>query len=253
MKGSQKHLLDLVASPDRERHLNGLLDGTGFRVGHSLQPYGRDSMDARSENAIETFLSRHSVTYAGDPADELSPQWWKPYGGKGPTIDLLALLAGGERAGLLVVEAKAHHGEMKQGDKKRPPKPQPKRIANDLSIRLRLCEQSCVLSRLGFGEFTLSADRHYQLSNRLAYASKLAECGLDVVLMYLGFTHSDIDRKKAFESGEEWDALVRQHLDDIGSATILGERLDIGRGTLQVLVRSLDPLGLGASEGGQHG
>ena len=59
----------------------------------------------------------------------------------------------------------------------------------------------------------ISRDSHYQLSNRFAWACKLTELGLPVILVYLGFLHADemADRGAPFHHADEWSELVKSH------------------------------------------
>ena len=70
-------------------------------------------------------------------------------------------------------------------------------------------------ARLGLGRETLlpwgiSRDRHYQISNRFAWAWKLTQLGVPVVLVYLGFLNATEmnDRGTPFTTHGDWKNLV---------------------------------------------
>ena len=62
--------------------------------------------------------------------------------------------------------------------------------------------------------WSLSRDWNYQMSNRFAWAWKLASLGIPVVLIYLGFLKaSDMSEpgEVPFADASAWEALVRSH------------------------------------------
>lgn len=68
----------------------------------------------------------------------------------------------------------------------------------------------------------IDRDSNYQLSNRIASAWKLADCGMPVVLLYLGFTGDEgmAPEGQPFRDCAHWEAIVRSHLEDVGAATL---------------------------------
>jgi hypothetical protein len=62
--------------------------------------------------------------------------------------------------------------------------------------------------------WALSHDTYYQMSNRFAWAWKLTELGLPVILIYIGFLGAEEMLKKnqnPFLTHEQWDHLVKLH------------------------------------------
>jgi hypothetical protein len=59
----------------------------------------------------------------------------------------------------------------------------------------------------------ISRDSHYQMSNRFAWSWKLAEYGIPVVLVYLGFLNASemVDRGDPFANQDSWESLVMAH------------------------------------------
>ena len=54
------------------------------------------------------------------------------------------------------------------------------------------------------GGWHLSADSHYQLGNRFAWAWKVASLGIPVVLVYLGFLYAQ-EMSNGFSNHEAWE------------------------------------------------
>ena len=90
--------------------------------------------------------------------------------------------------------------------------------------------------------WALSRDSHYQLSNRFAWAWKLASLGIPVVLVYLGFLSAIemTDLGQPLRSGDEWKAVLMDHCDGIVDRKSWGEWLDIGGVPMVALVRAYD-------------
>ncbi|WP_145357907.1 hypothetical protein [Alienimonas californiensis] len=190
---SRMHVLDLLGRPDRREALDQLIETTGFRLADepTFRPLSREEDDA-AEYELERYLRE-----SNGQLPTLDDEWWFPNrddGGAGPVWDLIATLAPlqeepSPRPALLLVEAKAHVGELKHKDPQKPlpPDASPERIKNRHSILGCINETQMRLNRAHRGRKRLSTADRYQLMNRLAYACKMASEGCDVVLMYLGF------------------------------------------------------------------
>ena len=113
---------------------------------------------------------------------EAVTRWWlaKPGRANTPNWDMVSTCQINNRQGLILIEAKAHEGEFADdrcGATNR---------QNFQQIENALGEATVAWNSLTTG-FALSADSHYQLSNRFAFAWKLAKMRIPVVLVYLGF------------------------------------------------------------------
>ncbi len=140
--------------------------------------------------------------------------------------------------GLMLVEAKAHWKELSSSGK---PKP---RTANGWEnhekIGVAIQEANTALNGIVSG-WGLSRDSHYQLSNRFAWAWKLASMDVPVVLVYLGFLNADEmnNRGELFHTADDWDRAVRTH-----SAGVVPDKmwcegpLDVGGTPLRAIIRS---------------
>ena len=128
--------------------MNGLLVGTDACLADTDFRHlcGRSEKKDWTDTEIEDYLNRHPVPGYSGP----DRRWWIVFKGSRPTWDLVCHLNVAGKAGLLLVEAKAHFIEMGENDAKSAADLENDRsIANDLSVRLRLAESSLRLTELG--------------------------------------------------------------------------------------------------------
>ena len=167
-----------------------------------------------------------------------------PEGANTPNWDIASTATINGTEGLLLVEAKAHSKEMKtEGRAGGHPE-------NNESITAACREATAALNRVLPG-WSLSTDSHYQLSNRFAWAWKLATLGVPVVLVYLGFTRADEmkDQGLPFANAKEWERLLRDHSEGIVPATMWDVSILIDRIPLHAIVRAIEiPLDRTADE-----
>ena len=90
--------------------------------------------------------------------------------------------------------------------------------------------------------WALSRDWNYQMSNRFAWAWKLADLGIPVVLIYLGFLNaSDMsDQGRTFTDDADWQRVVKRHSEALFAAEVWGQRLTCGSAPLIPLIRSIE-------------
>lgn len=105
-----------------------------------------------------------------------------------PVWDIAAncSVPGYEQKGIVIVEAKAHWKELSEEGKKfgtNTNKENHQRIGDAIQ------EANSGLGELR-GDWNLTRDSHYQISNRFAWAWKLTQLGIPVVLVYLGFLNA---------------------------------------------------------------
>ncbi len=86
------------------------------------------------------------------------------------------------------------------------------------------------------------------MSNRFAWAWKLADLGMPVVLVYLGFLRAcemSDDKCKPFTDAADWETVVKRHSQALFAAEVWGQRWTCGGQPFIPLIRSLDvPLNL---------
>jgi hypothetical protein len=138
---------------------------------------------------------------------------------------------------LLLVEAKAHEHELTKEEAAKPLQETANGRRNHERIGECIQQANLALTAATGRSWTLSHRSHYQMSNRFAWAGKLAELGVPVILVYLGFLKADEmkPKDKPFANREEWEQLVRSH-----SATLFPG--DIWNRTWTVAGQPLAPL-----------
>jgi hypothetical protein len=132
-----------------------------------------------------------------------------------PNWDIASRCTIGNTPGLLLIEAKAHCGELKKEEAGKSLKSpvSPNSLRNHVRIGACLEEASIALAGETGQPWALSRDHHYQMANRFAWSWKLAELGIPVVLVYLGFLRCDdmAGDCELIESDTSWGTLVRDH------------------------------------------
>ena len=90
----------------------------------------------------------------------------------------------------------------------------------------------------------LSRDNNYQLSNRVAYAWKLASMGIPIALIYLGFIGDEniaIDPHRLVVA-IDWNLAFNFHTATSFPVAYQEQRIDCGAASFWLLVRSLPVL-----------
>lgn len=195
-----------------------------------LQP----NVKSREEWTLRQFCSQHfqdSFDFAR------FDKWWVPDKYKNPTWDLLATCAIKGRRGLLLVEAKAHEGELHFEGKELEENASEQSLKNHERIR-QCIEQANEALNVKCEGFDISIDKCYQLSNRVASAWKLAECGLPVVLLYLGFV-DDRHFSDHFVDHKHWQRMMGAYMRDVVPLSFPGRAIEFDNGeTFMMLIKS---------------
>jgi hypothetical protein len=143
------------------------------------------------------------------------------------------------REGLVLVEAKAHVNELSTGGKPyRKDGPKTSSPENHERIGVAIAEANMALNAIEPG-FAISRDSHYQLSNRFAWAWKIASMGVPVVLVYLGFLNCE-EMRKPFTSAEDWDSVMRGHAKGIIPEVAWDQELVVAGTPMRAMIRSHD-------------
>jgi hypothetical protein len=133
--------------------------------------------------------------------------WWLAHeaGANTPNWDIAVASEVEGVPGLVLVEAKANVPELTVAGKSLDPAASAASAANHERIGLAINE-ACAALREVSPSTAMSRDTHYQLSNRLAFAWKLASLGVPTVLVYLGFWGDTgiADAGTPFESAAHW-------------------------------------------------
>ena len=170
--------------------------------------------------------------------------WWLEIPVRTPNWDIASTCIIKGEPGILLVEAKAHTAELEISEKGKSfnsdqaslnSKRNHERIGeaiNEANTGLRVATEE---------EWNLARDDHYQVSNRFAWAWKLADLGIPVVLIYLGFlqaTEMVTNKSLPLDSFESWERVVKEHCNSIVPESCWGQCLDIGGTPLLPLIRA---------------
>lgn len=207
------HLLTDGTVVEVSGRLTGLVKPHGSVVTDNWMPRGFESIDEVKLHIPNTFIT-------SDESDKLKDWWFRIPLGSGPVWDLVSQCSVGSgtraRRGVLLVEAKAHWRELER-----------ERKGKDLTagasdnsrrnhdrIGSAIDEANVGLRALTSNpEWELCRDECYQLANRFAWAWKLTELGVPVVLVYLGFLNANemSDEGRPFYCATDWDKCVKVH------------------------------------------
>ena len=208
-------------------------------------PGGKPVLSANGEwdktPAREAQLGKANTLVSGGINQQLL-DWWLTVQTKNittPSWDIASTCHINGQPGLLLVEAKAHLGELRpKADSCSSRNP-----ANRKRIQQAIEQANAALSAATGNPWRLSRDHHYQLSNRFAWAWRLADLGVPVVLLYLGFLNAQemiSADTELFQSAEQWAAAVREYGAGVVDNACWGQRLDIDGTPLLPLLRVID-------------
>lgn len=234
IRGSQKHW---TSEPTFAVDLLRLLRPVDARLTADSLWMPRGYAEPR-EARLETFGPQ---ALPGIPAWSELQRWWLAHteGANTPNWDIAMRCEIEHKPGLVLVEAKANVPELSEARKPQRVGASAKSEANHRQIAAALTD-ACEGLRTFNAGVTLSADSHYQLSNRLAFAWKLATLGIPTVLMYLGFTGDTgiRDAGEPFANEEHWEEVFDRYRDGIVPGDLLERRLECGTASVWFLVRS---------------
>jgi hypothetical protein len=190
----------------------------------------------------EPFLSREQQDQLAD--------WWLVHkrGAKLPTWDLVvAALDKSGRPGLVLIEAKAHASELSEAGKQWPqrksPEEQKRSNGNHERIGRAISEATISLQHID-PDIRLSRDKSYQLSNRIAFAWKLASMGIPVALIYLGFIGDAAIScaEDCFHEAAQWRKAFLGHAAEHFPARLYDREINSGAASFWFLFRELPVL-----------
>lgn len=217
--------------------LTGLVKCQGIVVSpdDKWMPYGKPFYEnSRWEDvpAIEAQLDKTDHFVSPETQHELRNWWLVAHrGARTPTWDIASSCKIEERQGLLLVEAKAHKKELSEQDTCGA------KGKNYKQIGRAIAEAKAGLENLTKKPWNLSRDTHYQLSNRFAWAWKLASLGIPVVLLYLGFLNATDMTKPLFCCYADWKRALQNHCNGVVDDSCWEKSLDINGTPLIPLIR----------------
>jgi hypothetical protein len=215
VRGSRKHVLDWVERPTFPADLLAL--ASPVRCEPSDQSmWMPESHDSPGEARLEDF---GPAAMPGHHAWTPLSSWWLRHhrGANTPNWDLALSCLVESRPGLVLVEAKANEPELSPAGK-RPAVGSDRSCQNHDHISLAITEAREALAAR-FPSISIGRDRHYQLSNRIAFAWKLATLGVPTVLIYIGFLGDTgvANVGAPFRDDGHWQRTFASHLAEICS------------------------------------
>jgi hypothetical protein len=229
------HVLDWVEGTggNFRASLNRLLEGTGFRVEEGCPVF-----PASTSDSDEVRLGKEYGGLLTPEQNQALLDWWlaKQRGANVPNWDLACpAISPDSVPGLVLVEAKANVPEFTYGEGRK----SPGNAENDAQIGKAIAEAREALKAQGW-DVRISRDRWYQLSNRVAFAWKLASMGIPTVLIYLGFTGDKgiKDTGDPLRDDAHWRGLVERG-QDVVPPKVWNTELRVNEAPLRLLIRSM--------------
>jgi len=238
MKGSKYSIIKLVESSDFIDKVNDLLKGTKAKISQydNWMPK-RVHMDKEAE--LNDFLK---YNFSSDLQNGIT-DWWLHKDTTTPNWDLISTCMIDGKRGILLVEAKAHAGELdyeSHGKELRHDATENSK-KNHIKIGAAINEAKEEINR-SFPDVNISRDNCYQLSNRVAHAWWLANQGIPVVLLYLGFLNvKDMEdgQRTIFRTHEDWKTCFMNHSRQVGVDVIVDAWVDCGQSGFKLIVKSI--------------
>lgn len=235
-RGSRKHVLDWSSRASFADEVIAMASPVGCALTPSSQwmPKGHS---APREARLEVFGPKAMPGHSAWPSLRT---WWLKHaaGANTPNWDIaLSCLVEGE-PGLILVEAKANEPEL-SGAGKRAVIGSDRSRENHEQISSAIVEAREALSAQ-FPTIAIDRDRHYQISNRIAFAWKLATLGIPTVLVYLGFLGDTgvANVGPPFYDDDHWQRTFGSHLAEVCRDDICGAGVETSDAKFWLLVRS---------------
>ena len=199
------------------------------------------------EQTIEATLPEAERLLTADVRLELQ-RWWlsaPSNNTRTPNWDIAGTCTIEGKPGIVLIEAKAHDQELIKEETGRKNIEAPvsgSARRNLLRIDWAIRDASAALAENTGLTWALSRDWNYQMSNRFAWAWKLTDLGIPVVLVYLGFLGASEmgDKGNPLADAAAWDTVVKRHSQALFPAEVWGQRWKCGGHPFIALIRSLE-------------
>ena len=219
------------------------------RLTDLIQPWGHvrpnDQWMPRGFDDLEEAQLHNAPRLLPTEMGQVLKTWWLSVcspTSRTPNLDIASTCSVGDRPGLLLVEAKAHDQELTKEETG-------KRLTSPVSanarrnhVRIGACiqEANLVLADATGQPWAMSLEWNYHMSNRFAWAWKVAELGVPAILVYLGFLQAgDMEKDgEPFADHAEWERLVRSHSAPLFSRDIWNQSWSVGGHALIPLIRT---------------
>jgi hypothetical protein len=237
MKGSKYSILKLVESSDFIGEINKLLKTSGARI-TVYDNWMPKSIRLDREAELNDFLKYNF-------SQELSASitnWWLKVDATTPNWDLISTCSIEGVKGLLLIEAKAHFEELNHEEKGKQLDHNASENSKENHKKIgQAIDAANENLKTQVSEINISRDKCYQLSNRIAHAWWLANQGIPVVLVYLGFLNCkdmDYGNRILFKTDEEWQEYFRNHAQLVGADELIEKWVDCWRSKFMLISRS---------------
>lgn len=238
---------------------HGSPEKVSVRLTQLIEPWGQVNITDRwmpqgFVNRKEAQLGKSDILIDSITGKTLI-DWWLavPKGARVPNWDIASTCTIEGKPGLLLIEAKAHDEELnreKTGKKREHNETRGQR-QNREQIHNRMQESSAGFTNSTQLEWALSIEYHYQMSNRFAWAWKLTELEIPVILVYLGFLNATemSDRGVPFSNHKAWAQLVTSHSEPLFPNEVWNQRWTLHGQAYIPLIKSIElPLNVESME-----
>lgn len=237
MKGSKYAVIKLVESGDFVTNINSLVKTTKAEIS-IYDNWMPKSLHLDKEAQLKDFLK---YNFSEQLSNDIV-KWWLHKNTTTPNWDLVSTCTIKGKRGLVLVEAKAHYDELK-GDKGKSLDSEATSDSkkNHDKIGEAISEANTYIKRT-HPQINISRDNCYQLSNRVAHSYWLANQGIPVVLLYLGFLNCDdinYNNRKLFKKDEDWQSCFKEHSQKVGVDTITNKWVDCGDSKFTTICKSI--------------
>jgi len=192
----------------------------------------------RREARLETF----GPQWMADSCDwSRVTKWWlrQAKGANTPNWDVVCPATINGVDGLILVEAKANVRELSSARKMLKASATKASRENHEGIKAAIEEAQAALASTVPG-VKISRDHHYQLSNRIAFAWKLASLRIPTVLVYLGFLRSPDFASDTFTSDQHWRDVFSQRAGTVWPGRHGDKPVATANAPFWVLIRSMN-------------
>jgi hypothetical protein len=168
-------------------------------------------------------------------------RWWLAHerGANTPNWDIALACEVESQPGVILVEAKANVPELTASGKLLDNAASTVSHENHARIAEAISEACSQLRRIS-ANVAISRDSHYQLSNRVAFAWKLASLGVPTVMIYLGFVGDAgiAEAGEPFNDAAHWNDVFAAYAHSLVPKELFERRIDCGTAPMWLLVRS---------------
>lgn len=239
-KGSRRCILEFVSDADFINNINLLICCSNAIINKNDVWFPK-GLNNDKEAELKDFLKTEFNANLGNQINN----WWLSVSTdktKTPNWDMLSTCSINNKKGLLLVEAKAHCEELSYESKGKSDasKESDNSKKNHGKIGKAIQEVNDSISIL-FPGVSISRDKCYQLSNRIAHAWWLSNQGIPVVLLYLGFLNAydmNVGKNKLFKTENDWISCFNTHSKQVGVDKIINKWVYCGNESFKIIVKS---------------